>query len=200
LLGYFVIGGGTDMAEHTGKSREDKAEVETKRSLRRAQSQPVYEQVGEFGQTIETPFRPRSEEHAALLAATQSAEQRAELALNLQRTYGNAYVQRLIASKSPADEALARPAVDEEGTLSDRIREQKPPGQSGVTIERERAPDSHISRNDDSTAEAPWETSESEGVCHAPPDIAAIAADSTVEAERAADWAAGESDYAERFA
>ncbi len=43
-----------------------------------------------------TPFQPNVEEHAELLGRTITGEQRSSLLLHLQRTYGNAYVQRLV--------------------------------------------------------------------------------------------------------
>jgi hypothetical protein len=42
-------------------------------------------------------FSPRTEEHAELLSMAQSSDERANLALQLQQTYGNDYVQKLVA-------------------------------------------------------------------------------------------------------
>jgi hypothetical protein len=46
----------------------------------------------------ETPFRPPVAEHAGLLARAHSNEGRANLVIQLQKTYGNRYVQRLLNS------------------------------------------------------------------------------------------------------
>jgi hypothetical protein len=46
----------------------------------------------------ETPFRPPAEKHAAMLSNAESSEERANLAMQLQQTYGNRYVQRLMRS------------------------------------------------------------------------------------------------------
>ncbi|HEY93622.1 MAG TPA: DUF4157 domain-containing protein [Dehalococcoidia bacterium] len=46
--------------------------------------------------SLDTPFHPRTEEHATLLEKATTGEQVKKLLLHLQRSYGNAYVQRLI--------------------------------------------------------------------------------------------------------
>src|SRR4030042_2194585 len=49
---------------------------------------------------IDTPFHPRTEEHTTLLEKARTGEQVARLLLHLQRSYGNAYVQRLVRNSN----------------------------------------------------------------------------------------------------
>lgn len=49
---------------------------------------------------IDTPYYPRTEEHTALLEKARTGEQANRLLLHLQRSYGNAYVQRLVRNSN----------------------------------------------------------------------------------------------------
>lgn len=80
-----------------------------------------------------TPFRPPVGEHAALLARTNSDYQRASMAIQLQRAYGNRYLQHLLNSKkvpvklsvSKPDDAYEREADRVADTLTKSVT---PPG------------------------------------------------------------------------
>ena len=49
---------------------------------------------------LDTPFYPRTEEHTASLKKARTGEQTRKLLLHLQRSYGNAYVQRLLRTSN----------------------------------------------------------------------------------------------------
>ena len=92
------------MAEHEGKGQKNHDEGDRKHRPRQKDSQPSFEQFHAWEQGIasatETPFRPRREQHAELLATASSDEHRADLVKHLQQTYGNKYMQRLIESRT----------------------------------------------------------------------------------------------------
>jgi len=85
--------------EKRGKKKQDK--VEQKRSIMRKEPQTLFDRHAWEqgpGPIRETPFQPRMDEHAELIARAQSDNHRANLVLQLQQTYGNRYVQRLLNS------------------------------------------------------------------------------------------------------
>jgi hypothetical protein len=90
------------MAEHEKGKRRKQEEVDRKSRIKQKESESLLDQVNTWGQdklTVgETPFKPPVESHAAMLAKARQGPQRANLVLRLQRTYGNAYVQRLLES------------------------------------------------------------------------------------------------------
>lgn len=57
-------------------------------------------QEGTDNMNLDTPFYPRTEEHTALLEKARTGEQTRKLLLHLQRSYGNAYVQRLVRNSN----------------------------------------------------------------------------------------------------
>lgn len=81
-----------------------KQELTPRPRFEKKESQPLLEspalkdRAGAFDAS--TPFYPGMEEHAALLEQTKTSEQAASLLLHLQRSYGNAYVQRLVEYSS----------------------------------------------------------------------------------------------------
>jgi len=90
------------MAEHETGSQEKQEVVGQKHLLRQNESQPLFDhfhcwEPGTFS-IGETPFWPRLDEHTELLKLAKSDKQRAGLVLQLQQTYGNRYVQRLVES------------------------------------------------------------------------------------------------------
>jgi hypothetical protein len=91
------------MAEHQGKTQKNTETTEHKNRNRTQESQTsdfVHDVSGPNPVKLtETPFWPRMDEHAKLLDMTYSDEQRANFVMQLQHTYGNRYVQRLIESK-----------------------------------------------------------------------------------------------------
>ena len=90
------------MAEHQKASQKNKEDAEQKHRLKQKEPQTSLDHFHAWEQgTVaisETPFWPRMDKHAELLAMPHSDEQRASLILRLQQTYGNRYVQRLIES------------------------------------------------------------------------------------------------------
>jgi len=90
------------MAEHQKASQKNKEDAEQKHRLKQKEPQTSFDHFHAWEQgtvaITETPFWPRMDEHAELLAMPHSDEQRASLVLQLQQTYGNRYVQRLIES------------------------------------------------------------------------------------------------------
>jgi hypothetical protein len=90
------------MPEHEGSRRQKQEEVDSRKHIKEKESESLRDQINTWGQDKlsldETPFQPPVERHAAMLAKTRHDPQRANLVLNLQRTYGNAYVQRLLES------------------------------------------------------------------------------------------------------
>jgi hypothetical protein len=90
------------MAEHERAAQNKQTDVDQKHRVRQKESEASFDRfhawdTGPFSLT-ETPFSPQMDEHAELLAMSHSDEQRANLVMNLQQTYGNSYVKRLINS------------------------------------------------------------------------------------------------------
>jgi hypothetical protein len=75
-------------------------------------------------QINETPFRPNIEEHAELLERTITGEQRASLLLHLQRTYGNAYVQRLVNYRSIKTKLNVSSPADKQEIEAEQVAKQ----------------------------------------------------------------------------
>ena len=80
---------------------------------------------------LDTPFYPRTEEHTALLGRARTGEQAAKLLLHLQRSYGNAYVQRLVRNSnlgivnSPEVQRQEFPEEEEELQMeTSRVRQE----------------------------------------------------------------------------
>jgi len=90
------------MAKRERKTQKKQEKVEQKRSVMRKEPQTLFDRhAWEQGTPSigETPFQPRVDEHAELIARATSDEHRANLVLQLQQTYGNRYVQRLLNSR-----------------------------------------------------------------------------------------------------
>jgi hypothetical protein len=90
------------MSEHERKSVKKQEEADSKNRTKQKESETLFDQIDTWGQDSfsvgETPFQPSIESHAELIVKARSAIQRANLVLNLQRTYGNDYVRRLLES------------------------------------------------------------------------------------------------------
>jgi len=90
------------MAEHERASRQKQGEADQKHRVRQQESEPSFDKFHGWESSTfsigESPFLPRMDKHAAILSKAQTDGQRASIALQLQRTYGNRYVQRLIES------------------------------------------------------------------------------------------------------
>lgn len=90
------------MAEHEKASMKKQEEVDRRHRVNQKESHPLFEQVHAWEQDTfsmtETPFQPRVDKYATLLAMANNGTQQANLLIHLQQTYGNRYVQRLIES------------------------------------------------------------------------------------------------------
>jgi len=88
------------MAERENKTKKNTQEGDQKGHLTRKESPPLSQQFHAWEQGAlsigETPFWPRTDAHAEMLARVPSHERRYNLVMHLQQTYGNRYVQRLV--------------------------------------------------------------------------------------------------------
>ncbi|MFC2069026.1 DUF4157 domain-containing protein [Chloroflexota bacterium] len=115
------------MAEHTRANQNKHEDVEQKRQVNQNESQPLFGQVHAWEQgafpVTETPFQPRMDEHAELLAAIRSDETRSNLLVHLQQTYGNKYVQRLLKPIAVQPKLTVNPPNDVYEQEADRVAE-----------------------------------------------------------------------------
>jgi len=105
---------GEKMPEHERTSQKNQENADQKYRVRQQDSQPLFERFHTWGQGTlsigETPFQPRMDEHAALVSRIPFSKQRHDFILQLQQTYGNRYVQRLVESmKVQAKLAVSAP-------------------------------------------------------------------------------------------
>jgi hypothetical protein len=119
--------GGGKIAEHEGKGQKTQAAVDQKQLVKQHESQPLLEKSQEWDtgaySIAETHFRPRIEQHAALLAYAHSDSVRADLALQLQQTYGNRYLQRLVESVGAQAKLTVNAPNDVYEQEADRVAE-----------------------------------------------------------------------------
>jgi len=113
------------MTEHKRTRQKKQDEVDQKRRLRQQESEPLFEQHHSLEPDVvsitETPFVPRIDEHAELLAMARSDEQRANFMIHLQQTYGNAYAQRLLNSRAAQAKLTINPPSDVYEQEADRV-------------------------------------------------------------------------------
>lgn len=112
------------MAEHQ-KPGPEKGRESEETTARRKKRQLLYDQQktpGE-GTKLLASFgaQPSLEEHAGLLKSTHSAEQRASIVAQLQRSYGNAYVQRLLDSRAVQVKLTVNPPDDVYEREADKV-------------------------------------------------------------------------------
>ncbi|MBE0430683.1 MAG: DUF4157 domain-containing protein [Dehalococcoidia bacterium] len=79
------------------KERPNQGRRPNKNDSRVLPANPRIRQQGEVP-IAETPYKPAIDDHSALLAQARSDVQRANLVSQLQQSYGNTYVQRLLSS------------------------------------------------------------------------------------------------------
>ena len=89
------------MAQYQRKSRKGQEELEEEESRHKKKApQPVYDQLKATDEGVvpvaDFLAEPSADKHAALLADVPSDEQRANLVTQLQQSYGNTYVQRVV--------------------------------------------------------------------------------------------------------
>jgi hypothetical protein len=90
------------MANQKRANLKKQDEVESKHRSKQQEPESSFDQFHAWEPDMfsiaETPFVPRTDEHAELLAMSPSDEARANIVLQLQQAYGNRYVQRLLKS------------------------------------------------------------------------------------------------------
>jgi hypothetical protein len=110
------------MAQHEQIKREKSEELEEESRHKKKSPQPLYDQLKAPDEgTVDFSVEPSLERHAALLVDTHSDEQRANLVTQLQQSYGNAYVQRLLNSRAVQAKLTVSPPDDEYEIEAERM-------------------------------------------------------------------------------
>jgi hypothetical protein len=111
--------------EVTGQKKQEKAEKSTRKSEK--SSQPVPQKLLAWDTSTnligDTPFYPPMQRHAALLSRA-TPEIRVMIARELQQTYGNRYVQRLVKSMTVQAKLTVGAVDDPYKRETDRVAEQ----------------------------------------------------------------------------
>ena len=112
-----------------GKTNQHKQDnVERKHNRIQETPEPVSHQIRVSGQEAnmvgETPFKPPIKRHVTMLSRVESDEMKAHLVLQLQRTYGNSYVQRLLDSLKVQAELNISSPDDMYEREADRVAEK----------------------------------------------------------------------------
>ena len=85
------------MTQQKRINREKQEELEEESRHKKKAQQPLYDQLKTPDEgVVDFSVEPSIERHANLLTKLHSEEQRASLVTQLQQSYGNAYVQRVI--------------------------------------------------------------------------------------------------------
>jgi outer membrane protein OmpA-like peptidoglycan-associated protein len=115
------------MAEHEKKGHPKQEKVDRNQRVRQNESHPSFDQSHTPDQGLVSPtdtsFYPRMDEHSAILSGMPFSAQRHAFIMRLHQTYGNKYVQRLLASiKAQAKLTVSSPndACEQE---ADRVAE-----------------------------------------------------------------------------
>jgi len=108
------------------QGKRDKTEKpEEQGGHKRKTTQSLYDQSKTADEGVANLLAKTSvEDHATLLAEARSSEQRASLVTNLQKSYGNTYVQRLLSSMGVQAKLTVNPPDDEYEKEADRIANQ----------------------------------------------------------------------------
>jgi hypothetical protein len=129
------------MMNHGQIKSNKREEATSKRDPSIKQYQSLYGQLEipneDVAPIADTPFWPQVDKHVALLAEAHSGEQRANLVLQLQKTYGNAYVQRLLNSKFIQAKLTVNPPDDVYEKEADRVASIVTQVISGSEIQRQ---------------------------------------------------------------
>ena len=81
------------MAQHERTNREKTREPEEDSSHKKKTTRPIYDQLKASDEAVvDFLSEPSVDRHAALLAGAKGDQQRANLVIQLQKSYGNAYV------------------------------------------------------------------------------------------------------------
>ena len=111
------------MVEHERMNHEKTKEPE-KESHHRKKGELQYDQLKASDEgVVDVIGEPSVDRHAVLLAAAHSDEQRANLVMQLQQSYGNAYVQRLLNSKAVQAKLTVSQPGDVYEQEADRVAE-----------------------------------------------------------------------------
>ncbi len=109
------------MVEHQRINRDKTEELEESSHKKRGQQQ-LYDQLKAPDEgTVDFQAEPSLEKHTALLANAHSDKQRASLVIQLQQSYGNTYVQRLLNSRAMQAKLTINPPDDEYEKEADRV-------------------------------------------------------------------------------
>jgi hypothetical protein len=115
------------MAKHERTAKTNNEKTKKKHRRKQQDSELLLEQQFERDHgalsLTETPFHPRINEHAALLAETPPGQRLNNFVLQLEKTYGNKYVQRLIESVGAQAKLTVNPPNDIYEQEADRIGE-----------------------------------------------------------------------------
>ena len=112
------------MAAHE-RPTQQKRDPDPKRGARNKKPEPLLDRshTTETGNLsfAATPFRPPVESNAESLANAQSGEERAAISADLQQSYGNRYVQRLVESMRIQPKLTVNPPNDVYEQEADRV-------------------------------------------------------------------------------
>ena len=110
------------MAQREKIDREGQKELEEESRQKRKAHQPLYDQFKTPDEGIvDFLVEPSPERHAALLAEIRSDKQRANIVTQLQQSYGNAYVQRLLNSRTVRARLTVSQPDDDSEREADRV-------------------------------------------------------------------------------
>ena len=110
------------MAQHERTNREKTKELEEDSSHKKKTARPIYDQLKASDEgAVNLIGEPSVDRHAALLAGVHSDKQRANMLIQLQKSYGNAYVQRLLKSRAVQAKLTVNPPDDEYEREADRV-------------------------------------------------------------------------------
>jgi hypothetical protein len=115
------------MAEQERATHGEKEKADQKHRPKQQESQPVFDRSHEWDQgplsLTETPFHPQMDEHAAILSRIPFTAQRHEFIMQLNNTYGNRYVQRLMESMNVQAKLTVSDPNDVYEKEADRVAE-----------------------------------------------------------------------------
>ncbi len=159
------------MAKHERVTKTTNKKADQKHRLGKQDSQSLLEQQyikdnGPFSLT-ETPFHPKMDEHASLLAETPPGQHLTNFVLQLEQTYGNRYVQRLVESvdakltASPQKDIFEQEAdriadiVTRNEPLSRQTPYQKEKLEVETHVESQKLPENELQRQSEDGQQAP---------------------------------------------
>ena len=110
------------MSQREKINREKTEELEKEQRHKKKAHQPLYDQLKTPDEGIADFLgEPSVDRHATWLANAHSDKQRANLVIQLQQSYGNAYVQRLLSSRVVQAKLTVNPPDDQYEREADRV-------------------------------------------------------------------------------